>query len=138
MTIDRRDLLEHGTSPNLSTESNRFAMKNYLPFIAMCVFAVFISGRPATDTFDKIQVREFSLVDGKGVQRVLIKVEDGGEVVFRMYDSNHTIRVKLDGEAEGSGLVLLDGDTNPGVHMLSKKDGGKLNLMDKSGKKREF
>jgi len=113
-------------------------MKNNLPIIAMCLFIVFVSGRPTTDTFDKIQVREFSLVDDKGTQRVLIKVEEGDEVVFRMYDPGHTIRVKLAGGTDGSGLVLLDADTNPGVHMLSKKEGGKLNLTDKSGKRKEF
>jgi hypothetical protein len=113
-------------------------MKSNMTIIAVCLFVLFISGRSATDTFDRIQVREFSLVDGKGTQRVLIKVEDEGEVVFRMYDGDHSIRVKLAGGADGSGLVLLDADTNPGVHMLSKKEGGQLNLTDKSGKKKEF
>src|SRR5688572_9917862 len=113
-------------------------MKNHLPIVALWLLVVFISARPATETFDKIQVREFELVDEKGTPRVAIKLEEGGEAVFRMYDANHTIRVKLAGGADGSGLVLLGGDTNPGVQNLSKKDGGKLNLMDASGKKKEF
>ena len=83
-------------------------------------------------------MREFELVDDKGIQRVSIKVENDGEVMFRMFDGNHTIRVKLGGGANGSGLVLLDDETNPGVQILSKQEGGKLNLVDANGKKKEY
>lgn len=113
-------------------------MKNNLPLIALVALVIFMSARPSVQTFDKIQVREFELVDEKGVQRVSIKVHEDGEVMFRMYDVNNTIRVKLGGGKDGSGLVLLNDETNPGVQMLSKKEGGKLNLFDQGGKKREF
>ena len=113
-------------------------MKNNLPFIALCLLVLFVSAGRSNETFDKVQVREFSLVDDKGTQRVSIKVEDDGEVMFRMFDGNHTIRVKLGGGANGSGLVLLDDETNPGVQILSKQEGGKLNLVDANGKKKEY
>lgn len=113
-------------------------MKNHLPLAAALLLIIFVSARPSKETFDKISVREFEMVDEKGVQRVSIKVEESGEVVFRMFDNDHTIRVKLAGGKDGSGLVLLDGETNPGVQVLSKDEGGKLNMVDQHGKKRQY
>jgi len=113
-------------------------MKTNLPFIALCLLVIFVSARPSQQTFDKIQVREFDLVDERGIQRVSIKVEEGGEAIFRIYDAGHTIRVKLGGGADGSGLVLLNDETNPGVQILSKKEGGKVSLIGLDGKKREY
>ena len=113
-------------------------MKNFISLIAVCLVVIFISARPAQQTFDKISVREFELVDDKGIQRASIKVEEGGEVLLRLYDQKHTIRVKIGGNADGSGIVLLDANTNPGVHILSKKDGGRMSVQDASGKKRDF
>lgn len=113
-------------------------MKNFMSLIAVCLLVIFISARPVQQTFDKISVQEFELVDNKGIQRASIKVEEGGEVVLRLFDQQHTIRVKIGGGADGSGIVLLDGNTNPGVHILSKKEGGRMNLQDATGKKREF
>jgi len=113
-------------------------MKNNLPFVALCLLVLFISARQPIETFDKIQVREFELIDDKGTPRVSIKVENDGEVMFRMFDGSHTIRVKLGGGKDGSGLVLMDDETNPGVQILSKQEGGKVNLVDGNGKKREF
>ena len=110
-------------------------MKNLLPYVAL-VIVLFISARPANQSFDKISVKEFELVDEKGTQRASIKVEEGGEVVLRLFDQDHTIRVKIGANSDGSGLVLLNSDTNPAVHILSKKDGGKVNLSDVTGKKR--
>ena len=110
-------------------------MKNLLPYVAL-IIVLFVSARPANQSFDKISVKEFELVDEKGTQRASIKVEEGGEVVLRLFDQEHTIRVKIGANSEGSGLVLLNSDTNPAVHILSKKDGGKVNLSDATGKKR--
>ena len=88
--------------------------------------------------FDKITVREFELVDNDGQQRVSIRIEDSGEVVFRLRDSKGAIRVKLGAADDGSGLVLLDDSTNPGIHALSKNGRTTLTLASKDGKKREF
>ena len=88
--------------------------------------------------FDKITVKEFELVGDDGQRRANIKVESNGEVVFRMMDERGTIRVKVGASKDGSGLVLLNDSTEPGVHALAKKDGGKLTLQDDKGKKREL
>ncbi len=99
---------------------------------------LFIAARPQQQTFDKISVREFELLDTSGKRRASIKVESTGDVVFRMMDATGTIRVKLGANEEGSGLVLLDDTTNPGVHVLAQKKGTSLTLTDKAGKKREY
>jgi len=110
-----------------------------LAVLAAVVLIVLIASKPSQQTFDKISVREFELLDKNGRQRVSIKIEDEGDVVvFRMKDSTGTIRVKIGADEAGSGLVLLDGDTNPGVHVLAKKTGSSIAVMGKDGKKREY
>ena len=64
------------------------------------------------NTFDKINVHEFELVDKNNKRRASIKVEKGGEVVFRLFDSKETIRVKLGAEDDGFELVLLNDKTD--------------------------
>jgi hypothetical protein len=98
---------------------------------------VLIAFRPSQNTFDKITVGEFELVDDKGKKRASIKVQEG-EVVFRLMDNSETIRVKLGAGAEGSGLVLLDGNTEPVVHALAKKNAGTITLTDKAGNKKVY
>jgi hypothetical protein len=68
-----------------------------------------------------LRARAIELVDDRGVVRAQLDVEPGGEVVLRLRDSAGTIRVKLGASAEGSGLVLLDEATEPGIHMLAKR-----------------
>jgi len=106
--------------------------------IANAILLTFIAARTSTEQFNKISVREFELVDDKGKERLTIKIEDSNELVFRMRDSDGTIRIKLGASETGSGLVLLDGATNPAIHALAGKDGGTLTLMDKAGRKRAF
>ena len=102
------------------------------------VVILFIAARPKSEVVDKISVKEFELLDKNGNQRVSIKVEDSGEVVFRMKDAKGTIRVKMGAGEDGSGLVLLDDATNPGVHALATKNSTSLTLTGKDGKKREY
>lgn len=106
--------------------------------LIVCVVAfVFLESQSPKDHFDKIRVREFELVDGKGKQRASIRVEDNGEVLFRLRDQNGTIRVKLGADKDGSGLLLLDSSTNPGIHALAKK-GASFTVTDKEGKKKTY
>ena len=99
---------------------------------------LFIAARPYKESFEKISTNEFELVDKNGQQRVSIRVEPEGEVVFRMRDKSGTIRVKLGASESGSGLVLLDQQTNPAIHALAKENGASLTVTDKSGKKKEY
>lgn len=97
-----------------------------------------MTSKPYQQTFDKISVREFELLDKNGKQRVSIKVEEEGEVVFRLKDKSGIICLKMGAGEDGSGLVLLDGDTEPGIHALAKKGGSSHTILGKDGKKREL
>ncbi len=46
-----------------------------------------------------------------------------GEAVLRLLDEKGTIRVKLGGGEGGSGLLLLDEVTEPGVHIIARRTG---------------
>jgi hypothetical protein len=103
-----------------------------------CFAMILMASRSQKDTFDKISVREFELIDGQGKQRVSIKVEPEGEVVFRLRDKDEIIRVKMGASEDGSGIVLLDDNTNVGIHALAKKQGTSFTVLDKDGKKRTY
>jgi hypothetical protein len=68
-----------------------------------------------------LRARVLELVDQDGRVRSRLNIERDGEVVFRMLDENGTIRVKLGAGEHGSGLVLLDETTEPGVHLLARR-----------------
>ena len=75
-----------------------------------------------------LRARAIELVDDRGLVRAQLDVESSGEVVFRLRDASGTIRVKVGASEEGSGLVLLDEATEPGIHMLAKRGGTSLTL----------
>lgn len=85
-----------------------------------------------------IRARSIELVDSKGVSRALLSTEPDGTTVFRIKDEDGTIRVKLAGNKDGSGLVLLNDKTEPGVHMLSKTAGGSITIADQNGRKKQL
>jgi hypothetical protein len=68
-----------------------------------------------------LRARTLELVDGHGRVRSRLNVESGGEVVFRLFDQSGTIRVKLGAGESGSGLVLNDETTEPGVHIVARR-----------------
>ncbi|HET6946652.1 MAG TPA: hypothetical protein VFJ45_02440, partial [bacterium] len=69
-----------------------------------------------------VQTRVLEIVDDRGVVRSQIKVEADGGVLLRMFDQAGTIRVKLGGSRDGSGLVLADETTEIGVHVLARRN----------------
>lgn len=109
-----------------------------LVLIAGLILFVFIASKPPQQTFDKISVHEFELVDKNGVQRASIKVEEDGEVVMRLRDRTGTIRLKMGANEDGSGLVMLDSNTDPGIHALAKNSGSSLTITGKDKKKKEY
>jgi len=83
------------------------------------------------------------LVDRNGQVRSRINIEESGEVVFRLVDEKGTIRVKLGASSTGSGLLLLDEATEPGVHMIAgrapapgRPTNTRITLRDGSGRQR--
>jgi len=68
-----------------------------------------------------LRARTLELVDGRGRVRSRLSVESDGEVIFRIFDQTGTIRVKLGAGESGSGLVLNDETTEPGVHIVARR-----------------
>lgn len=83
-----------------------------------------------------VRARAIELVDERGRVRISMLVETNGEAVFRMRDANETIRVKLGASEAGSGLLLLDGSTNPGLHALAQNGRTTMKLTNQDGKQR--
>ena len=80
--------------------------------------------------------RALELVDEGGKTRARIDVEPSGEVVFRLLDQQGTVRVKLGAGKEGSGLLLANDATEPGVHILAKATGSSIRVVNKDGRER--
>jgi hypothetical protein len=80
-----------------------------------------VGGTAAQDDAPVLRGRALELVDDRGKIRTRINVEPGGEVVLRLLDQNGTIRVKLGAGEDGSGLVLNDETTEPGIHLLARR-----------------
>jgi hypothetical protein len=85
---------------------------------------------------DVLRGRAIELVDERGKIRAKLDVEPGGEVVFRLLDQEGTIRVKLGAGKEGSGLLLANDATEPGVHILAKANGSSIKVVNKDGRER--
>jgi hypothetical protein len=70
-----------------------------------------------------LRAQAFELVDERGQVRSRLNVESSGEVVLRLLDQKGTIRVKLGAGETGSGLVLIDEATEPGIHLVARRTG---------------
>jgi hypothetical protein len=90
----------------------------------------------AQDTPAVLRGRALELVDGRGQLRARFNVETGGQIVLRLMDQEGTIRVKLGAGKDGSGLLLNNDATEPGVHILAKDTGSSLKLKNKDGRER--
>jgi len=100
---------------------------------ALClvaVLAVAVLDRPAgaKRTPSVLRARTIELVDARGQVRAQMKVERNGEVVFRLRDQDGAVRVKLGASRTGSGLLLLNEATEPGVQALAGADKTSLSL----------
>ena len=112
-----------------------------VPFVALqCVLTALVLGRGVSgETAGPASVLRGSaleLVDDAGRVRAQIDVEKDGEVVLRLRDVQGAIRVKLGASQAGSGLVLLNQNTEPGVQLLAEASKSTLSLTEPGGKKR--
>jgi hypothetical protein len=80
-----------------------------------------------------LRAEAIELVDAQGQTRAQLNVEPDGEAVFRLLDEQGTIRVKVGASEDGSGLLLLDESTEPGVHILAQSRGTSLTLTGSDG-----
>jgi hypothetical protein len=75
-----------------------------------------------------VRAQTIELVDRRGRVRAQLKVETGGQVVFRLRDAAGRVRVKLGADGAGSGLVLMNETSEPGVHVLATRSATSLAL----------
>ena len=80
--------------------------------------------------------RALELVDDRGRIRSRLNVEPSGEIVLRLLDQQGTIRVKLGAGEDGSGLVLLNDETELGIQLLADERGSRVTLRNKGGQQR--
>jgi hypothetical protein len=105
---------------------------------AVLLAAVLLGGHRAAAAVvpDTLRARAIELVDERGHVRAQMNVESSGEAVFRLRDGAGQVRVKLGADERGSGLILLDGATEPAIHMLARTGGTTLTLSAKDGARR--
>ena len=96
----------------------------------MLAFSALLHERPAgaQPVANVVRAQAIELVDARGRVRAQLNVEANGEVVFRLRDSSGTIRVKLGASEDGSGLMLANEATEPGVHILAKRSATSLTV----------
>jgi hypothetical protein len=97
-----------------------------IPVGAVCLLAllaVLFLDRPAgaKRVPSVVRARAIELVDGRRQVRAQIKVAPSGEVVFRLRDQSGRIRVKLGASRRGSGLLMLNEATEPGIQALARE-----------------
>jgi hypothetical protein len=115
--------------------TNRLALALTVVNLILLIVVIAQSRMTANQTIPEVlRVRAFELVDENGRVRAQLNIDEtNGEVIFRLRDEKETIRVKLAASAEGSGLLLINNLTEPGVHLLAKQDDTSLTLTDHSG-----
>jgi hypothetical protein len=118
------------------------AQNNIIALLMVALLiSIFVAAHPTSteqNVLPIIRAQQIELVDANGKIRVSLKIEEGGETVFRMMDSDQTIRVKIGASKEGSAFVLLNNETNPGIHALAKKEKTSFTITDQAGKKKEM
>ena len=100
--------------------------------------ALVVQGRRVSAAGDPgtVRARAIELVDERGRVRAQLNVEPDGETVFRLRNAAGEIRVKLGAGEDGSGLLLLDGSTEPGIQLLAQRSGTQLTLASPGGQRR--
>jgi hypothetical protein len=102
------------------------------------VLAGLMQPRPtgAQDPVGVLRGRSLELVDERGQIRARFNVEANGEVVLRLLDQQGTIRVKLGAAKDGSGRLLANDATEPGIHLLAGTKGSSIRVANKDGRER--
>jgi hypothetical protein len=87
--------------------------------------------------------RALEIVDERGQVRAEVIVvpaaaipggrTEGETVLLRMRDGDGRIRVKIDANHDGSGLLLADDSQQPGLHM-GTRDGAFMSVRNKDGR----
>ena len=117
---------------------NRLTVALTVINLALLIFLLAQGRVIANQTIPQVlRVRAFQLVDENGEVRAQLNIDEtNGEVVFRLMDAKGTIRVKMGASEEGSGLLLINHLTEPGVQILADQNGSSLTLTEEGGAER--
>jgi DNA/RNA endonuclease YhcR with UshA esterase domain len=116
-------------------DSTRLALGVTTVNLALFLAAFTQDSRPSAES-QVLRGSALELVDQQGRIRGRLNVEPQGEVVLRLLDQRGTIRVKLGADTDGSGLLLANDATAPGVHLLAKSTGSSVRVVNKDGRER--
>jgi hypothetical protein len=95
--------------------------------------------RPQSSTEPQVlRATAIELVEESGRIRGRLNVEPGGQVVLRLVDEQGRIRVKLGAGVDGSGLLLANDATEPGVHLLATSKGSSIRVVSGDGRERRI
>ena len=83
-----------------------------------------------------LRAQAIELVDKQGKVVAQLYVGDDGGGNIRLRSADGTVRVKLGATNNGSGLLLLDKDTEPAVTLGSSQAGTSLTLAERGKPKR--
>jgi len=101
-----------------------------LAMLAGAALNAAFAARSGNDDPGVLRAQSIELVDGGGRARARLNVEHGGEVVLRMFAADGEVRVKLGASSDGSGLLLLNEATEPGVQMIAREGAGAIMLSE--------
>jgi hypothetical protein len=83
-----------------------------------------------------IRAQAIELVDKKGQVVGQLHVGEDGGGNLRLRSGDGTVRVKLAGTTDGSGLLLLDKEAEPALWLVTNKSGTSVTLAEKGKQKR--
>ena len=83
-----------------------------------------------------LRAQAIELVDKHGHVVAQLHVGEDGGGNLRLRSGDGTVRVKLAGTADGSGLLLLDKEAEPAVWMATNRSGTSMTLAEKGKEQR--
>ncbi len=83
-----------------------------------------------------IRAQAIELVDERGQVRAQLHLGEDGGGNLRLRSGDGTVRVKLAGTTDGSGLLLFDKEAEPAVWLAATKSGTSVTLAEKGKDKR--
>lgn len=105
--------------------------------VNLALFLTAFTGRAPSATEPQVlRGSALELVDQDGRIRGRLNIEPSGEVVLRLLDQRGRIRVKLGAGDDGSGLLLANDATAPGVHLLATSGGSSVRVVNRDGRER--
>lgn len=91
---------------------------------------------PDGSIHDVIRARQIELVSSQGVVVGQLHASEDGSGNLRLRNGKGEVRVKLGALTDGSGLVLLDQQTEPALQLHAQPDGPQITLQERGRTRR--